>query len=69
MIHRKVTVAPPGKAGFVVEGLPGFTYDEATAKRLQYMRTDGSDEFDFPEDGKLADVPTPALAVVPPPAA
>lgn len=60
-IHRKVTKPSPesGKAGFLIEGLPGQTYDETTAKRLQYMKTDGSDELDFPEDGILADVPTP----------
>jgi len=65
MIHRKVTVAPAGKAGFVIEGLPNNTYDETTAKRLQYMKTDGTDEFDFPEDGVFADVPNvraPAFA-------
>lgn len=56
-IHRRVTKAPEGKAGFVIEGLPNHTYDENTAKRLQYMRMDGSDELDLPEDGELGDVP------------
>lgn len=60
-IHRKVTRPAPesGRAGFLIEGLPGATYDEVTAKRLQYMKMDGSDELDLPEDGVLADVPTP----------
>jgi hypothetical protein len=53
-IQRKVTRSPDGKAGFVVEGLP-HTYDEATAKRLQYMRTDGTDELDLPI-GDLAEL-------------
>lgn len=57
-IHRKVRKAPEGKAGFEIQGLIG-TYDEATAKRLQYMKTDGSDELDLPKSGKLAEVSEP----------
>lgn len=55
-IQRGVRKAPEGKAGYEVEGLPDHTYDEASAKRLQYLRTDGSNEFDFPEDGVLEEL-------------
>jgi len=65
MATRKVTKAPEGQAGYVVEGFPNNTYDETTAKRLQYMRMDGSNEFDFPESGVLAEVdPTKVSAAI-----
>jgi len=53
---RKVTKAPEGQAGYVIEGLPDRTYDEAAAKRLQYLKDDGSGELDLPADGVLAEV-------------
>jgi hypothetical protein len=51
---RQTRPARDGKAGYEVEGMPGHTYNEETAKRLQYMDEDGN--FHFPEDGKLAEV-------------
>lgn len=44
-----------GLAGYLVEGLP-HTYEEHHAKRLQYLKMDGSNEYDLPEDGVLAEV-------------
>jgi hypothetical protein len=50
-IQRKVKKAPEGKAGYVVEGLPGATYDKVSAMRLQYMKMDGKLE-DLTDDDK-----------------
>ena len=52
-ILRQVRPARNGNAGYEVQGLP-HTYDEATAKRLQYMDEDG--EYEYPTDGVLAEV-------------
>jgi hypothetical protein len=54
---RKVTKATDGRAGYFIEGLSdstGFTYNEATAKRLQYLGDD--DALELPADGVLAEV-------------